>query len=250
MSPTQGREHRHGHNDVDLIQRLASWRWLPLAATSCALLAWSTLVVPCLPAGVEARTVANLGATLALVLVARWVGLTWEELGVRRSTWRAGIRWGGTSLAVVTAGYGVALGIPALRTVLEDHWVEGMSTGQLLIHTLLLIPLGTVLCEEVAFRGVLLAIASRVLPARPALTITSVVFGLWHTSSALGPAGADVSPVLQGASVAGVIVVTGMGGAVLGWLRQRSGSLLAPIGLHLGTNSVGLLAVAVARTPG
>jgi uncharacterized protein len=233
-----------------VIQRLASRRWLPLAATSSVLLAWSTLVVLRLPAGAEVRTVANLGATLALVLAARWVGLTWGELGVRRSTWRAGIRWGGTSLAAVTVGYGVALAIPTLRTVLEDRWVEGISTGQLLTRALLLIPLGTVLCEEVAFRGVLLAIASKVLPVRPAVAMTSVVFGLWHVNSALGPAGADVSPVLQGASVAGVIVVTGMGGAVLGWLRQRSGSLLAPIGLHLGTNSVGLLAAAVARTPG
>jgi membrane protease YdiL (CAAX protease family) len=233
-----------------VIQRLANRRWLPLAATSSVLLAWSTLVVPRLPADAEVRTVANLGATLALVLAARWVGLTWGELGVRRSTWRVGIRWGGTSLAAVTAGYGVALEIPALRTVLEDHWVEGISTDQLLIRALLLIPLGMVLCEEVAFRGVLLAIASRVLPVRPALAITSVVFGLWHISSPLSPTGAGVSPVLQGASVAGVIVLTGMGGAVLGWLRQRSGSLLAPIGLHLGTNSVGLLAAAVARTPG
>ena len=232
-----------------MIQRLASRRWLPLAATASVLLGWSILVVPRLPAGAEVRTVANLGATLALVLAARRGGLSWEELGVRRSTWRAGIRWGGTSLAVVTAGYGVALEIPALRAVLERHWIEGISTGQFVIRALLVIPLGTVLCEEVAFRGVLLAVASRVLPVRPALAITSVVFGFWHISSPLGPAGAGVSPVLQCASVAGIIVITGMGGAVLGWLRQRSGSLLAPIGLHLGTNSVGLLAAAMARTP-
>jgi len=233
-----------------MIQRLASRRWLPLAATSSVLLAWGTLVVPRLPAGAEVRTVANLGATLALVLAARWGGLSWGDLGVRRSTWRAGIRWGGTSLAAVTAGYGVALEIPALRTVLADHCVEEISTGQLLIRAVLLIPLGTVLCEEIAFRGVLLAIASKVLPVRPAVAITSMVFGLWHIRSPLGPAGPGVSPVPQRASVAGIIVGTGMGGAVLGWLRQRSNSLLAPIGLHLGTNSVGLLAAAMARTPG
>ncbi|MGH3811102.1 MAG: lysostaphin resistance A-like protein [Pseudonocardiaceae bacterium] len=233
-----------------MIRRLASRRWLPLAGTSSVLLAWSTLVVPRLPTGTGVRTVANLSAILALVLAARWAGLTWGELGVRRSTWRAGIRWGGASLVAVTAGYGVALGFPAFRAVLEAHRVEGMSTGQLLVRALLLIPLGTVLCEEVAFRGVLLAIASRVLPVRSALAITSVVFGLWHLGSALRTARPGVSPVLQGASLAGVVVLTGMGGAVLGWLRQRSGSLLAPIGLHLGANSVGLLAATVARTPG
>lgn len=219
---------------------------MPFAATSSVLLAWSALVVPRLPAGTEVRTVANLSATLALVLAARWAGLAWRELGLRRSTWRAGVRWGGASLVLVTAGYGVALGIPALRAVLEDHRVEEMSMGQLLVRAVLLVPLGTVLCEEVAFRGVLFAIASRVLPARLALVITSVVFGLWHIGSALRPAEVGVSPVLQGASLAGVVVVTGMGGVVLGWLRQRSDSLLAPIGLHLGTNSVGLLAATLA----
>ncbi|MDQ4103924.1 MAG: CPBP family intramembrane metalloprotease [Actinomycetota bacterium] len=172
-----------------MIQRLAGRRWLPLAATSSVLLAWSTLVVPRLPASAEVGTVANLGATLALVLAARRAGLSWGELGLGRSTWRAGIRWGGASLAAVTAGYGVAVEIPALRSVLEDHWVEEISTGQLVMRAVLLIPLGTVLCEEIAFRGVLLAIASRALPVRPAVAITSVVFGLWHISSALGPRG-------------------------------------------------------------
>ncbi len=233
-----------------MIQRVAGRRWLSLAATSGVLLGWSILVVPRLPAGTGIRTVANLSATSALVLAARWAGLTWGELGVRRSTWRAGIRWGGTSLVVVTVGYGVALGIPALRAVLEGLRVEGMSMGQLVVRAVVLIPLGTVLCEEVAFRGVLLAIASRVLPVGSALVITSVVFGLWHIGSALRPAGAGVSPPFQGASLAGVVVVTGIGGAVFGWLRQRSGSLLAPIGLHLGTNSVGLLATTMARQPG
>ncbi|MDQ3825776.1 MAG: CPBP family intramembrane metalloprotease [Actinomycetota bacterium] len=209
-------------------------------------MAWSALIVPRLPTGTGIRTVANLSATLALVLAARWAGLTWGELGIRRSTWRAGIRWGGGSLLVATAGYGVALAFPQSRAVLEAHRIEGMSTGQLMLHVLLLIPLGTVLCEEAAFRGVLLAIASRVLPARSALAITSVVFGLWHIGSALATAEAGVSPALQGASVARVVVLTGMGGVILGWLRQRSDSLLAPIGLHLGTNSVGLLATIVA----
>jgi membrane protease YdiL (CAAX protease family) len=229
-----------------VIRWLASRRWLPLATTSSVLLTWSALIVPRLPTGTGVRTVANLSATLALVLAARWAGLTWGELGIRRSTWRTGIRWGGGSLLVATAGYGVALAFPRFRAVLEAHRIEGKSTGQLLLHVLLLIPLGTVLCEEVAFRGVLLAIASRVLPARSALAMTSVVFGLWHIGSTLPTAGAGVSPALQGASVARVVVLTGMGGVILGWLRQRSDSLLAPIGLHLGTNSVGLLATTVA----
>ena len=42
------------------------------------------------------------------------------------------------------------------------------------------------------------------------------------------------------------LVVTVLGGFALGWLRHRTGSVLAPIGLHLGTNAVGLVAAGVA----
>jgi membrane protease YdiL (CAAX protease family) len=93
---------------------------------------------------------------------------------------------------VVIAGYGAALGIPALQVMPENNRVE-----------------------ELAFRGVLLAIVSRVLPVRPALGMTSAVFRLWHIGSALRPSGAGVSPVLQGTSLAGVVVVNRDGGAVL-----------------------------------
>jgi uncharacterized protein len=221
-------------------------RWLPFTATSGALLVWGNVVVTNLPTGAGVRTVGNLGGALALVRAARAGGLGWAELGIARSTWRAGVRWGGGALMAVTAGYGVALTVPALRALLRDPRVEGMPTGQLLGHALLLIPMGTVLCEEVAFRGVLLASASRLLPPRPALALSSVVFGLWHFSSAHRPTGAGVSPIPRTASAAAVVLVTGAGGIVLGALRQRTGSLLAPIGLHLGTNSVGLVAATVA----
>jgi membrane protease YdiL (CAAX protease family) len=43
-----------------------------------------------------------------------------------------------------------------------------------------------------------------------------------------------------------VLVVTAVGGVLLGVLRERTGSVLAPMGLHLGTNAAGLVAAAVA----
>jgi membrane protease YdiL (CAAX protease family) len=214
--------------------------------TASALLVWSNLIVPALPGGAGVRTAGNLGGLAVLVLVARAGGLTWRELGITRSSWQSGARWGATALTVVTAGYAVALAVPALRALLGEPGGLGWSTGEVLGRALVLIPLGTVLCEEIAFRGVLLASASRLLPARPALVVTSVVFGLWHLRSAQPLAGSGVSPIPQGTSVAGIVLLTAAGGVVFGWLRLRSGSLLAPIGLHLGTNSVGLVAAAIA----
>ncbi|RBY83918.1 CPBP family intramembrane metalloprotease [Geodermatophilus sp. TF02-6] len=209
-------------------------------------MAWSNLVVPALSLTPGVRTGANLAAAVALVAAARAGGLSWTELGLGRRTWRAGIRWGGAALAAITAGYGVLLAVPALRPLLVDPRVEGTAAGQLAVRALLLIPLGTVVPEEVAFRGVLLALTSRLLAPGRALALTSAVFGLWHLASARLPPVAEGFPLLGIASVAAVVAVTAAGGWVFGWLRQRSGSLLAPIGAHLGSNGLGLLAAWVA----
>ena len=42
------------------------------------------------------------------------------------------------------------------------------------------IPVGTVLWEEIAFRGVLQAALRRVMPGGAAIAVTSGVFGIWH----------------------------------------------------------------------
>jgi membrane protease YdiL (CAAX protease family) len=215
-------------------------RLLPLAATSGGLLAWSNLVVPRLPPAPPVRVAANLGATAVLLLTARSAGLTAAELGWNRGSRGAGLRWGSAALALSTAGYLAALAVPAGRRVLARSAPAEQTPGALAVRALVAIPLGTVLCEEIAFRGVLLALANRRLPVRAAHALTAVVFGLWHIAGARSDT--------PGTSVPGTVVVTALGGAALASLRTRSGSLLAPVGLHLGTNVVGLLAAAGAHS--
>ncbi|SNR25058.1 CPBP family intramembrane glutamic endopeptidase [Blastococcus mobilis] len=224
-------------------------RWLPLAGTSAGLLAWSNLVVPTLPSAPGVRTAANVAAVSALVLAARAGGMSWTELGLGRPSWSSGARWGSAALAVAATGYGVLIAVPAWRLLLDDPRVGAMAVGDLALRALVLIPLGTVVSEEVAFRGVLLALAGRVLGPRSAVAVTAAVFGLWHASAARLPGSLGMSPRSGAAAVAGVVVATGVGGLLLGWLRQRSGSLLAPLGAHLGSNSLGLLAARVATGP-
>lgn len=214
--------------------------WLPLAATSAAVLAWSNGVVPALPPGPAVRAAANVAASAVLVVAARRGGLTWAEMGISRRTAASGTLWGGAALAVAVVGYGAALAIPPLRDVLAAA-APGESAGTVLLRVTVLIPIGTVLCEELAFRGVLLALALRAFSPRIAVAVVSAVFGLWHVASAQAPGG-TTGP----SAVAGVVLATAVGGLVLGWLRHRSGSLLAPVGLHLGTNSVGLAATLAA----
>ncbi|MGY1679110.1 CPBP family intramembrane glutamic endopeptidase [Geodermatophilus sp. SYSU D01176] len=223
---------------------------LVLAATLVPVLgAWNNLVVHRLPGRPGSYVVANVAAAAVLLAAARAVGLSWAELGLDRRRLAAGARWGGAWAAVVAAGYGTALGVPALRPLLVDARVAGLDGGELAGQVLVRIPFGTVLWEEVAFRGVLLAALGRLLSRRGAVGVSAALFGLWHVRPTLG---ALVVNDLAGGPLArtGAVLVACLGTAAAGVLfaelRLRSGSLLAPALLHLATNSLGVLAGAVA----
>lgn len=221
------------------------WRRLaPPVALAALLLTWSNLVLPSLPADAVLKALVNLGGVAALVASARMLGLTWADLGIGRGTWGAGLRWGGAAIGVAVVGYGAVLAVAP--HLLENPQLAGASPGALLLRGLVLIPVGTVLAEELAFRGVLQGHSVRSLPARVALSTTAVAFGLWHLTVALGPSAVPLPPTLQWTSALAVLAVTVTGGLALGWLRHRTGSVLAPIGLHLGTNAVGLVAAGIA----
>ena len=115
---------------------------------------------------------------------------------------------------------------------------------------LIRIPLGTVLWEETAFRGVLLAALLRVLPPRTAVGISAAVFGLWHIRPTLDATAAnDLAAGLPGrtAAVLSGCVLTAAAGVLFTGLRMRSGSLLAPVLVHAAANCLGLLAAAAAH---
>jgi membrane protease YdiL (CAAX protease family) len=119
-----------------------------------------------------------------------------------------------------------------------------------LVSAFVVIPLGTVLMEEVAFRSVLWGVLARQVRTWPVLVISSALFGLWHVLPALHLAsanvgvGAAVSNAGGWASalaVAGTVLLTAAGGLVAGELRRRSGSVLASAGMHWATNALGVL---------
>jgi membrane protease YdiL (CAAX protease family) len=106
------------------------------------------------------------------------------------------------------------------------------------------IPLGTVVLEEVAFRGVLLGLITRRAGLRAGVVWSSALFGLWHVLPSMGLDG--VNPVADGVfdgstgavlAVVAAVVGTGLAGLVFTFLRLRSGSLVAPMLLHTATNS-------------
>jgi uncharacterized protein len=219
------------------------------AALVATLGVWNNSLVPRFPDLPGSYAVINGGAALVLVASARASGLTPGDLGLSACRLRAGARRGGAGAGLVAAGYGVALAVPALRPLLQDARVAALSGPELLGAVLVRIPVGTVLWEEVAFRGVLLGALLRLLPTGWAVGLGSAVFGVWHvrpTRSALVLNGLDPGDPLLVAGVAAAVVGTGLAGVLLCELRLRSGSLLAPALVHLATNCLGTLAAALA----
>ena len=187
------------------------------------------------------------GAAL-LIAFARWSGLSWTQLGLARHTHGRGLRWGAGVVGVVALIYLVGVLVPATRTAFLDVRYH-LPPASALVTAFVMIPVGTVLLEEVAFRSVLWGMLSRHTRMWQVLLTSSGLFGLWHifpamasasnraVSAAVGGLGA-FAPV---AVVGGTIIFTALGGIVAGELRRRSGSVLASVGMHWATNALGVL---------
>lgn len=199
------------------------------------------------------RTGLVLGPLLAvlLVLLARRAGLSWHDLGLSRRTVLSGLRYAAGAVLVVGVVYAIGAAVPLTRPAFHDARYH-LPPGAALLTALIVIPLGTVLLEEVAFRGVLLGLISRHRGAAWASVSSSVLFGLWHilpsldlnrANQAVGAAlGADVTGRVLTVLVA--VGFTAVAGVLLCEVRRRSGSLLAAAGLHWATNGLGLLVAA------
>ncbi|MEU4404420.1 CPBP family intramembrane glutamic endopeptidase [Streptosporangium sp. NPDC023963] len=122
-------------------------------------------------------------ATGALVVMARRSGLSWAELGFHRRA--RGLRIGGALASAVAAAYTVGVAVPATRRFFRDERALSLSRARALEEALLQVPVGTVLLEEVGFRGVLHALVARSHGHGTATAISSVLFGLWHVLPAV-----------------------------------------------------------------
>ncbi len=192
----------------------------------------------------------NVGATGAALAAATLSGLTPEDLGLGRGRWLPG-RLGCGLAAGAGACWLLIAAVPATRPLLGDQRAAGLSGRDVAYQALIRIPVGTALWEETAFRGVLQAALRRVLPGTAAIAVTSGVFGAWHIRPTLQALRANEMAGDRRRAIAGTFAgcaATAAGGALLSWLRARSGRLADTVLLHAAVNSGGLLAAhAVAR---
>ena len=133
----------------------------------------------------DASLVVGPVAAVGLLALARWAGLDWGELGLGRGTWRRGLVWGAVAIGAVAVVFVAGAALPATRGAFRDTRYD-LSWPDALLKSLVLIPLGTILLEEVAFRGVLWGLICRARGAWTATAISSALFGLWHVLPSLG----------------------------------------------------------------
>jgi uncharacterized protein len=184
-----------------------------------------------------------------LLALARWAGLSWADLGLGRGTWWRGLRWALAAIGAVAVLFAVAAVVPLTRNAFHDSRYH-FGWGHAALTAFVLIPVGTILFEEVAFRGVLWGLLWRRHGPWVATGVSSALFGLWHVLPSLGLAtdnqaiGGTVGSGSSGqaVSVLGTVLFTSLAGVVFCELRRRSGNLLAPAGLHWATNGLGVLA--------
>ncbi|MCW2631364.1 MAG: Abortive infection protein [Pseudonocardia sp.] len=191
----------------------------------------------------------NLAVAALLVFVARRCGLSWADLGLQNRRLRRGVLIGAVAASLVVMIYAIGWAVPATRTAFADQRAAG-SVQTLLFAALIQIPLGTVLLEEVAFRGVLPALFGGQFGGQrfwPTALASSALFGLWHVLPSFGVTAANAA---MGATIGGigllaqtVLVVLGMTGAgmLLMVYRRWGGHLVTPVIAHIATNSLGVL---------
>lgn len=181
--------------------------------------------------------------TLVILLMARNAGMTRADLGLARERMGAGLRWGGAVSLLVLAAFAAAAFLPFLESAFDDDRTPG-GAAAVLVKVMLIIPLRTVVLEEIAFRGVLWGYIDRRRGHVRATLVSSVLFGLWHVPIAImslrtndGLERFSGNVVAGIAAVAAVVIAMTAAGIILSELRRRSGSLLAPALVHWTVNS-------------
>ena len=207
-----------------------------------------------LPGGSWAFVVAGLALIVVSLFAARALRLD-REVVVGRG---AHIR--GAAVGLAAGSVVASIGVVALRLVaptLVGQRVEytpllTVSAAALAPHLAFFLPLGDILPEEIAFRGVLMGALVRTVSERSAILVAGATFALWHLAVIAVTVGdTTVAPpsLWFAPAVIGALLVVFVGGAVFAWLRVRSDSLATTVGAHWSFNAVLLIGLWSTRGP-
>ncbi len=191
-------------------------------------------------------------AAILVVTATRYDHCTADEIGLSPRKLPHGLRVGGALSVGLLAVYLVGLALPMTSGLFQDDRAD-IALPSVLWQSLVVVPFGTVLMEEIAFRGVLPAMFRKRLgggdrPLLKADVLAALFFGLWHVLPSwdvneVNPVFRDhlPGPLGRAAAISVGVVGTAAAGMAWSWLRNRSGSIAAPAVLHTSTNSLGYL---------
>ena len=197
--------------------RAKQFRAVALAA---GLVGWSGLIGPRIPARGQPLVHAALAAALAVSARA--------PLGLRPPQLWSGLRLGLAAAAPVIIGVAASTAAPPVRSAMAELDLPVSSSRWLAVR----IPVGTVWSEEAAFRAALGTVAADAFGPTGGRLLQSLAFGLSHIADARG----------TGEPVIPTVLVTGVAGWIFALLRERSGSLAAPMLAHLAINEASAIA--------
>lgn len=183
------------------------------------------------------KILTSLLLVLGIVILSIFLEVTPKAMGIDSATLKQGVL---TALPFVLTIIGV-MGIAYIirpATFLDTRYDQ--SFGAMLYSIFIILPLTTVLVEELFFRGLFFGFLSGITSQLLAVVISSVAFGLWHffTSKNVTMDGISVSPILVSG---GVIIATAIAGTFFVWLRLKGSNLITPILVHWAINATGVV---------
>ncbi|MGZ5397012.1 MAG: CPBP family glutamic-type intramembrane protease, partial [Mycobacterium sp.] len=144
-------------------------------------------------------------AAVGLLLLVRSRGLGWTELGLGREHWKSGAGYALAAVALVVSVIAIGALLPWTRPMFMNNHYATLSGA--LLASMIIIPLQTVIPEELAFRGVLHGALDRAWGFRGVAAAGSLLFGLWHIATSMGLTSSNVGFTnLFGAGVVGMVV--------------------------------------------
>jgi membrane protease YdiL (CAAX protease family) len=182
-------------------------------------------------------------AFASLYLVYRFADLSLADIGLSRDRLGSGLKYAAVTIVLILVGLVVAYFVK--HSLFHDSRYH-QSLGAAITAGLFVVPLKTVLFEELAFRGIMPAILKDI-GSRPWIIflVTALLFALWHMLTI--PRSNDVSVgSFSNLLIAAVtFLTTFLGGLVFYYLRDKSGSLVAPILVHWLLNGTTIVLAAL-----
>jgi membrane protease YdiL (CAAX protease family) len=174
-----------------------------------------------------------------LFAVYKIAGLTLGDIGLSRARLGSGLKYAAASIAVIMVVF-LLVYLFKQSTFKDPRYHQSLKTA--FTSVLFILPIQTVLFEELAFRGIMPSLIKSLSSSLIVTVIVSaLLFGLWHIATA--PRGEFLgSQHVSNYLIIGLtLLATTAGGAALYLLRYKSGSLVAPIAVHWFVNGFAIM---------